>query len=88
MQQICIKWSDKIVWFNNSFIARLKSHFNFIIVMFMMKEMITLIKQEMNYYIDKSVMWVKIALMNWNAENKKDLIFMIKKFFLSAVKIS
>ena len=41
----------------------------------------------MNYYVNKSMTWIKIALMNWNAENRKDSMFMIKEFFLSAIRI-
>ena len=88
MQQICIKQSDEAVWFDNSFVARLKSHFNFIIVVFMMKEMIIFIEQKMNYYINKLVMQVKVALMNWNIKNKRDSMFIVREFFLPAVRIS
>ena len=41
----------------------------------------------MNYYVDKSVIWIKVALMNWNAEDKKNSMLTIREFFLSAIKI-
>ena len=87
VQQICIGRSDEAVWFDNSPVARLEPHFNFTIVVSMAEEMITLIGQEMDYYVGKSVARAKVALANWNAEGRRGPMPTVRGSFLPAVRI-